>query len=283
MLRRVYWDSIFIVLKVLISYILLAVFINTAFPGCRSEDDHNDTTPVTDITRGLVAYWSFDNDPGATVKDESVNKLDGTGTAITYETGVSGMAARFNDAQAKIIFPAAGTPPPVSISGLATGSVSVWFKYQNLGAQILPIFYFGESDTGTPHNSLIIEVGHGGGTNPSNKRLYFTIVNRSFCYDSNFNLLENNWYHFVAVVSSSGNTGYLNGVEMTNRKYNLGSNARYTDFFSNVPVRELLSIGYGRYGQEDPFFSFSGCIDEVRIYDRPLNADEVNLLYQVGQ
>jgi hypothetical protein len=143
------------------------------------------------------------------------------------------------------------------------------------------LFYFGEAQTGTPHNSLIIEIGHGGGTNPGNRKLYFTVVNQSFCYDSGVQLMENTWYHFVAVVRENGNTGFLNGIEMKERNYNLGSNSNYSAFFNDVPVRELLSLGYGRYGQENPFFTFKGSIDEVRIYDRPLHATDIKELYEM--
>ena len=66
---------------------------------------------------------------------------------------------------------------------------------------------------------------------------------------------------------------------MTDRHYNLGSDATYTDFFASVTMREQLSLGYGRYGQEDPFLHYRGMIDDVRIYDTPLTATEVDILY----
>lgn len=258
-------------------FLILTFIWLPAIYGCKDEPE----PALPNLMKGLIAYWSFDDDEGEIVKDESVNHLNGTGYLITYETGKSGLAVSFNDPQAKVVFPSINNEAPDIISELQTGSISIWFKYQSLGAQILPIFYFGESETGTPHNSLIIEIGHGRGINPSNKRLYFTIVNQGFCYDSGVNLLENTWYHFVAIVSITGNTGYLNGVEMTNRNYNLGSNSSYSDFFNDVPVRKLLSIGYGRYGQEDLFFSFKGSIDEVRLYDRPLTGVEVTKLFKL--
>ncbi len=69
---------------------------------------------------------------------------------------------------------------------------------------------------------------------------------------------------------------------MLNRRYNLGSDASYSTFFADVPVQEMLSLGYGRYGQEDPFFTFRGSIDDVRIYNRALDAEEVKLLFDLG-
>ena len=84
------------------------------------------------------------------------------------------------------------------------------------------------------------------------------------------------------MVSPSGNTGYLNGQEMTGRNYNLGSDASYTDFFASVPVKEMLAIGYGRYGKMDVFGWYNGVIDDVCIYASPLSSGEENNLYQAG-
>jgi hypothetical protein len=254
--------------------ILFAFFMVTA--SCRIEPE----SAEPDLSTGLVAHWNFDSDEPGIVKDASGNQLHGTAYDVDYAAGMIGRSVLFSRKGSKIVFPDIGQPPPQKISGLRTGSIALWFRFSGMGAQILPMFYFGESDTGSVHNSLIIEIGHGGGANPANKRLYFTIINRNFCFDSGINLQENTWHHFVAVVSEQGNSGFLDGAEMTGRNYNLGSDASFSDFFADVPVQELLAIGYGRYGQEDPFFSFNGNIDEVRIYDRPLAADEIVRLSQ---
>jgi hypothetical protein len=229
----------------------------------------------------LVSWWTFDNDPEGQVLDSSSNHLHGTAENISYEATPGGRCAVFNSASDRIIIPGPGQFPPEVISSLETGTISVWFNFQNLpDGQILPILYLGEKETGTPHNSLIIEVGHG--RNPANRKLYFTLVHKRFCFDSGQNLKENTWYHFVAVVDDHGNRGYLNGKLMTHRKYNLGSDSLYTDFFSAVDSSEMLSIGHGRYGQEDPFFTFKGRIDEVAIYSKALGAAAIDSLYLYG-
>lgn len=232
------------------------------------------------IDSGLVSHWSFDNDMDNMIIDATANNLHGTSYDITYTAGPIAKAVSFNGLRSRIYFPDKNSNPPQIMSTLSIGSIALWFKFQNQDADILPILYFGESATGTPHNSLIIEIGHG--QTILNRKLYFTIVNQRFCYDSKVNLNENIWYHFVAVVTPTFNTGYLNGVEMTNRNYNLGSNSTYSDFFADVPTQKSLSLGYGRYGQQDPFYAFKGSIDDVRIYDRPLSATEVVTLYELA-
>lgn len=243
--------------------VLTAVATTTGFAG--------------DLDEHLVAHWGFDLDVDGVVLDGGPYGFHGSAYGITYGQGVFDRAAVFAGLWDEIVIPTHSVPPPQEIAELAYGSISVWFTFEDVGAQILPIFYFGEADTGTPHNSLIIEIGHR--DNPGNRRLYFTIVNARFCYDSGANLEPGRWYHFVAAVGPEGNTGYLNGEELTRRHYNLGSDASYADFFASVPVPELLAIGYGRYGLADEFHHFKGSIDDVRIYDRPLDANEVTRLY----
>ena len=240
------------------------------------------TIQSQNIDLGLVAHWSFDNDTASLVIDETPNSFNGIAYNIKHENGKINKSVVFNNPEARILFPDINKYPPDRISNLDYGSISVWFKFKSIGAQILPIIYFGESISNTPHHSLIVEIGHGEGKDPTNKRMYFTIVNQAFCYDSQINLLEDVWYHFVAVVSTSGNTGYLNGKEMINRQYNLGSDSTYIDFFNDVAQRKMLSIGYGRYGQEDPFYSFNGSIDDVRIYNRPLSQLDAYEIYSRG-
>ncbi|MFI3302880.1 MAG: DUF1566 domain-containing protein [Rikenellaceae bacterium] len=238
------------------------------------------TAAASTPTNGIVAHWSFDNDSPGVVVDSSTNGNNGVSSRVTYTQGVVGKAAYFDGIGSKVIIP----DTPKEIVNLKNGTISCWFKFENVGGQVLPILYLGKATSGRPNHSMVIEVGHDRG-NPSNRRLYLTtIVGRgsNFCVDSNNNLDQNRWYHYVAVVSKSGNTIYIDGKEHTNRRYNLGSNSSYTTFFDDVPTKELLSIGYGKYSQEDPFYSFKGYIDELKIYDYPLSSKEVKSLYGEG-
>ena len=235
------------------------------------------------LETGLISHWSFNNDSSDIIVDDSGNGINGTSYEIDHVDGISGKAIQFNSVQDAVLFPNQNETPPSEIGNLEVGTISVWFNFENIGGNILPILYFGESSENSDHNSLIIEIGHGPNEgDPENRRLYFTIVNQGFCFDSRENLTPNTWYHFVAIVDSNGNIGYLNGEELVNRRYNLGSNSTYHDFFTDVPAKEVLALGYGRFGQDDRFFHFKGMIDEVRIYDRALNSEEIGLLWNEG-
>jgi hypothetical protein len=99
------------------------------------------------------------------------------------------------------------------------------------------------------------------------------------------------WYHYVVTVDATGNHGYLNGVELQQRRFNPnrerppynnvalyppgpGAPAEATDtqFFADVldPTTFELGAGVWAYATFERFFD--GAIDEVRIYDRALTA-----------
>jgi hypothetical protein len=259
---------------------ILAVKNNEGFAILKGSE-----TDTADITQGLVAHWLFDNDGNGIVIDGSPKQFHGGAHNVRYEVGPVSKAAVFDGYSSRIDIPAMHSSPPAEIGNLETGSISLWFKFQSQGGDILPLLYFGESDAGLPHNSLILEIGHNQDSN--DRRLYFTIVVAPFnvtrfCFDNGFNLDEETWYHFVAVVSRSGNTGYLNGEELTGRRYNLNSNASFTDFFACVTAKRQLSLGYGRYARNPSFFHFKGSMDDVRLYGRPLSSYEVKALYDGG-
>lgn len=273
-------------LNYFIVIIILSLFINCKKGNTDIVENNTDTidnNTTSYPTEGLIANWTFDNDSNDDVIDNSGYEINGKSYSVKYEDGVIGKSLLFDGETSKIIIPDANSLPPESIANLEKGTISGWFKFTNKEGQVLPILYFGKATSTDPPYGLILEIGHNRG-DINNRRLYFTIIHSQSgnqCFDSGENLLENTWYHFAIIVSESGNTGYLNGIEITNRRYNLGSDENYTVFFNNVPNKEMLSIGYGRYSQEEPFYSFNGNIDNIMIYNRALTKEEVVELYNM--
>ena len=151
----------------------------------------------------------------------------------------------------------------------------------------MPIFYLG-MESGAD-NLFVIEIGHSAGDgatsnpNPDDKKLYVTWIKNGqepfLCYDSTTNLEENTWIHFAVTVEPDGNTGYLNGAEMTNRDYNFGS-ASDTDFLDSIPVQEQMMLGYGRnsFMISPDFVYYKGYIDEFKIHNEALTSEEIQEL-----
>jgi hypothetical protein len=82
----------------------------------------------------------------------------------------------------------------------------------------------------------------------------------------------NTWYHLAYVIDGTGNgtgTVYLNGVP--NTPATLGD--------LNISNANSFYIGYGNIGSSG---TYSGTIDDVRVYNRVLSATEVQQLYKLG-
>jgi hypothetical protein len=227
----------------------------------------------------LVAHWAFDEMSGSEIADSSSNHLNGEIEAGIWTDGASACdgAVDLRQPGEAVFFPADGSPAPDQIASLNYGSIAIRFRFPETGSSaVIPIFCLGQRTAQQAEQfTFILEIGHG--NDPQNRKLYFTIIDSGFCFDTGINLLPDTWYHFVGVVGPNGNTGYLNGQELTQRHYNLGSTPAYTNFFSSVPNRECMTIGCGRYGGD--FVYGPATVSDLQIYRRPLTAGEISALW----
>jgi len=247
----------------------------------------------------LVVNWKFDENTGDVILDTASGYSGKIYGGAEWITGKIGSALSFDgiddyvDLSQSALADASQTTLS-DISSLTQGTITFWFKYTSTLDQqaIIPIFYLGAADENAQSNMFIIEIGHGstesgeyGSLNPDNKRIYTTWIKNNqepfLCFDSDINIEENTWHHFAVVVGPDGNTGFFDGVEMTNRDYNFGTTTD-TSFLSSIPVAEKLMFGYGRTHHEisPDFVNMTGALDELRIYDRPLTAEEIQELVQ---
>ncbi len=227
----------------------------------------------------LIAHWTFDED----AKDYANSNHGTMNGAPGFIVGKIGNAVSFDGVDDYIEFPV------TDISTLKKGTIAFWFNYQSIldKQTVMPIFYIGGNEKDSD-NIFIIEIGHfneriynsGPVLNPNNKKLYVTWIRNNqepfLCYDSNINLAEDKWHHFAVVVDENGNTGYLNGKELTNRHYNFG-NSKNSAFLNNIPDKKKLMLGYGRssYMVGPDFVFYKGALDDFRIYDRALTSEEI--------
>ena len=240
-----------------------------------------------DSSSGIFAKWTFQGDSESTLIDSSSYALNGyiKGAKRTIEDGH--VALKFDGRYNYIKMEKNMGQNLKHLSQLGDGSISIWFKLNSLpvGQSIYPIFYYGSSSAcdffDAANKGMIIEVGHHP-VQPNSKRLYFTIWSNgctypSFCFDSNHAMEPGKWYHFVAIVGPDYNTGYLNGKEMIDRRYNF-NDAEASQFFANALAHEALWLGRGYWDGQMNYFD--GFIGDVRIYADPLTENQVKQLYQ---
>ena len=89
------------------------------------------------------------------------------------------------------------------------------------------------------------------------------------CWDETAYVFETDkWYQLVWTYNKVRSIGYINGVEESN----IGKTC--------TPNSGIADLYIGRRGDKSQFSN--GTIDEVRIYDRALSADEINQSYQLA-
>lgn len=223
----------------------------------------NKTITNGSLSDGLVAHWSFDGPTvsGSTVSDASTNSNSGTfsgGPGIAI--GKIGQGA---------VFDAAGTlraPYHSSLNPTSALTYAAWIKWGGHASQLNSLQNI--ISNGSWNRSLrITESGHWNGS----ERLVFNI-NIGGTTREIYSLgviIPREWTHVAATYDGSAATLYINGEVSVSTAYSgtVGSGTGYTDIGS----------------ENNSGSRFRGLIDDVRIYDRALSAEEVARRHQFGK
>jgi len=213
-------------------------------------------TPTDPGANGLVGAWSFDEGSGAVVADSSGNGRNGTIVDATWEPGIQGSALLFN-----------GVSSYVNIDGYkginAVDTVQQAFTIAN--------WVNTTSDTGDT------EMVTWGASSGSAGRLTWRVHEGRVRTEHNAGNLRGNtyindgeWHHVALAVTEGANLRpentklYVDGSE--------DSTFSGADVTYNLVAEHDVRIGMsgpqnGRY--------FPGALDEIRIYDRALPAEEI--------
>ncbi len=200
-----------------------------------------------ECNNGLIAYYPFNGN----ALDASGNGSDGI-----VNGGVSLVTDRFGNADAAYGFD--GTDGHISISSLfnhPVGEVSVTYS-----AWVMPtaqgqngsVFYVGDRFVNA-RSSMILAGGD------------LAYIGENNDFRSNTGVYLDEWSHVAVTKSGTSVTTYINGVEVSSGNVTTGQ-----DIAS-------IAASIGSTANNDEFFN--GKIDDVRVYDRPLTANEIAALY----
>jgi hypothetical protein len=221
-----------------------------------------DTAPMAVLDASLIGHWTFDaNDiSGVTAYDRSGQSNNGTLTnGPTNVAGQTGFAVSFDGVNDYVTMPSldnAGFPQ--------VGSLSVWVN-GNLASQSLKSNL--DSWDGT-RNHLFLRTcatGQCSGVPTQGFQVAFQPAGGgSYVFGWTFTAANNVWHHLVIVWDTAGDVGkiYLNNV--------LVRNAAISDP-AWVPNQQSFRLGGLNY--------FSGQIDNVRLYSRPISGAEASSIY----
>ncbi|MGB8216492.1 MAG: LamG-like jellyroll fold domain-containing protein [Candidatus Methanoperedens sp.] len=191
---------------------------------------------------GPIAQFHFEGN----AEDSSGNGNNGTIVGAKFVQGISGQALSFDGVDDYVSVPDSTS---LDISGSLT--VSFWVKTTTT-----------DNDRG-----LLSKWGGGSGYilyDVSNKAMFVIDSSATFTITTS-NINNGEWHHIVGVYNNSKAIIYFDGVKQ-------GEVAKPVITTNNLPLE------IGRYGQNNRY-AFNGAIDEVRIYNRALNASEIQALY----
>ena len=197
----------------------------------------------------LVGYWKFDEGSGTTAADSSGNGNNGiiSGSAA-WVSGRYGSALNFDSVSNYV---GVNSPTNIPIDN-SPYTIEAWISPISNGAK--GIVGWGNYGTNNQVNAIRLL---GGSCSNLGFRHYWWGNDLDVC---TANPIDRSWYHLVALFDGTTRKIYLNGVQI----------ASDTPTGHNVPSAANFRIGLTYSGEY-----FNGTLDEVRIYNRALSADEI--------
>ncbi len=211
-----------------------------------------------DLTNGLAACWSFDGD----LADHSGNGHDGIahGTFFTADRlNLPGMACGFNGTTDYIDVTA-----PSSLQMTNEISIVAWINFSGGGPWNPRIVSYGGNFPSAYQGYELLTVGNG-----ASRNLMFIFGDQSMT--SSNSMPENTWQSVAAVASTNSLAIYIDG--------------RLDSVFNATPGGfnyDDSPMGIGRKAPAGMSLGddlWGGAIDELRIFNRALTAEQVRQLY----
>ena len=228
------------------------------------------------LAKGLVGYWSFNapdmaagiNNVWALDRSGNVNngRLANTSTSTVRVPGKIGQALNFDGVNdfVDVAVSSASLQPSLPIT------VSAWVNTSNTSLDCQLVFT--NNGTSNEYGGVAMELcvggtadvdfGDGGIPDATNRRTK----------TSTATIAANTWYHIVGVIRGATDMSiYINGVDAGGAYSGTGGAMAYSTTASD--------IGSNDWAQS----YFVGKIDDVRVYNRALTADEIKRLYTLGR
>ena len=199
-----------------------------------------------------IAYYKM-----ADATDET-GSYNGTPTDVDFNVqGKYGFAGKFNGSSSKITI--SGSP-----FNLTTYSLSFWIYASDYNQSGTSIINIGLDNTGGTWGGLAFGVN-------ANKVFYYGGDSGFFTQTGTTNITNENWVHVAMIVNGTSVTGYVNGAQDSGLSKTLSSNIAYRGGSINtIGVRQGA---FGSYGW------WNGKVDQIRVFNKAISADEVTKIY----
>jgi len=234
--------------------VLWILCLTIGLVGC--SEDNAPVAPAGDpLLMGLAAHYSFDSD----ASDSSPNGQDGT--LLGNATANGSLVIGSNDTNALSL-------PASIVDGLVNFSFAGWVKLDVL--HVWPSQWISGA-TATEDNNLGIWY------DPNNHNWAMCLFGNTTPFPTNSAMEDNQWHHIVVIRSGTNARLYVDGFLAT-PQINVSADPLDVDNGGFIIGQDQDSLGGGF--QTDN--SLGGEVDELRIYNRALNASEVSSLHSKG-
>lgn len=222
------------------------------------------------LAEGLIGHWTFDGaQMNPNVRDTSGNSLHGNLVnipATTTRAGKVGQSLYFDGTNDAVRITDPGTDSILDFGAGETITIAGWVNSTNSSTGYMGLLskstnYYLEIPPGTANAARNINFGY----NDGNWRYFQTTGNP---------ISPNTWYHIAATYTfGTGSSArlYINGAL---------SNASWVAAGDGTPVQNNSQLHLGSWDATQE--NLVGMLDDMRIYDRGLSADEIRELYNTG-
>jgi hypothetical protein len=211
-----------------------------------------------DLDSELISYWGFEEGNGSIAHD-STDGNNGTINGASWSTGISGTGLSFDGINDYVEVPNSTNLNP-------TGGITIaaWINAEfTQTTPWSPVVTHSHWDTGTTTQGYALEFD----ISNTGIRFYIDGPNDEGAISNVVAVPRNVWTFVVGVYDGENVNLYVNAEPSTPKPCST------TEWQSTAPLYIGGSVA-------EPDRSFSGLIDNVRIYDRALSPAEIEYLYQ---
>jgi hypothetical protein len=236
------------------NYIICAVLVMLLFPSLKAQ---------VNLQYGLVGYYPFNRN----ANDLSGNGNHGTiyGAMPTYDRFENPYSCYTYDGDDYIEIPSS-----LSLNPMNQLTIAIWVKVGDLTNRYTPILHKGgEYQSGFANREYLMYIENSGPMYTEARGI------TSQTFTGAVVPLNGTWFFYVAIIDRLNHHFkiYLDGIKITEFQDNNNS------FMNNKKPIKLAS-----WDEINPQYApfFIGSLDDLRIYNRPLNEEEINVLYNEG-
>ena len=224
--------------------------------------------PRTLVLNGLIGWWRLDEGQGGVANDSS-----GVGSHAPILSGVT-----WTDGYLGKTFLSTSAASSINLSSYASNftqisqasfSVCFWFRLTNT-TNAQPLLTIRQATTTNQYLHILMRES----TNPFANKITFAFWANDD--HSTSTITDNKWHHFAGTYDYNSGTGtgtrkiYIDGT--------LETTSTSVAPLNFTPV--AMYIGYQDFGT--PATAIDGSMNDMRIYNRALNASEVSIIYGLG-